>query len=196
MSKRVERTSPAVQVRLDVRHPASTTGVSVDYDEIYEHLRGRFGTEVVLEHVQSDLTDPKKPIVFDPPQILIRPDTIAEVSAFIRDDDGLQMGSLMCVSSLDRGDVLSVVYHTHSMGLRHRAAMRVDVVRSDPVVPTVEQIWPTANWHEREAHDLMGIVFEGHSDLRTLILPEGWEGHPLRKDYKVQEYYRGMRVPY
>ena len=65
-----------------------------------------------------------------------------------------------------------------------------------PEVPTVSTIWRTADWHEREAYDLMGIRFTGHPDLRRLFLPEDWQGHPLRKEYNEQEEYHGVKVRY
>ena len=65
-----------------------------------------------------------------------------------------------------------------------------------PQVPTVSHIWKTADWHEREAFDLMGIQFSNHPDLRRILLPEDWEGHPLRQDYQAQEYYHGIQVKY
>jgi NADH-quinone oxidoreductase subunit C len=65
-----------------------------------------------------------------------------------------------------------------------------------PQIPTVSSIWKTADWHEREAFDLMGIEFVGHPDLRRILLPEDWVGHPLRKDYQVQDYYHGIQVKY
>ncbi|MYF99827.1 NADH-quinone oxidoreductase subunit C, partial [Candidatus Poribacteria bacterium] len=63
-------------------------------------------------------------------------------------------------------------------------------------IPTVSHIWKTADWHERETYDLYGILFEGHTDLRRILLPDDWEGFPLRKDYQEPDFYRGMRVPY
>jgi NADH-quinone oxidoreductase subunit C len=79
---------------------------------------------------------------------------------------------------------------------RHKVVLKTLVPKEDPHLPTVEHIWKTAQWHEREAYDLYGIIFENHSDLRRILLPDDWEGYPLRKDYQEPEFYRGMRVPY
>jgi len=68
------------------------------------------------------------------------------------------------------------------------------VKKDAPEIPSVAEIWRTANWHEREAWDLFGIVFTGHPDLKRILLPDDWEGHPLRKDYKTQETYQGITI--
>ena len=73
---------------------------------------------------------------------------------------------------------------------------KTEVPRDAATVPTVSAIWPTANWHEREAYDMVGITFAGHPDHRRILLPEDYPGHPLRKDFKVPEFYQGMKVPY
>ena len=153
--------------------------------EIHEKLKERF-QEKILEFKDGVLN----------PWIRIEPGVIADVARFLRDDPVLAFGSLMCLSGVDwpQKGKLEVVYHLCSMTHHHRIVLKVEVPREDPRVPSVEKVWPTANWHEREAYDLLGIIFEGHSDLRRILLPEDWEGHPLRKDYKVQEYYHGIRV--
>jgi len=74
--------------------------------------------------------------------------------------------------------------------------LKVVLPRENPEVDSVSQVWRTADWHEREAFDMFGIKFNGHPDLRRLLLPADWEGHPLRKDYKHQEYYRDVKVEY
>jgi NADH-quinone oxidoreductase subunit C len=163
---------------------------------MHARLLGEFGAETIQRFLETDLSDAKNVHVCDPPQVLVTPALIRDVARFCRDDDVLAFDSLMCLSALDRGDSLSVVYHLHSTAHRHKLALRVDVSRIEPVVPTVEDVWATAQWHEREAYDLMGIRFDGHSDLRRILLPDDWQGHPLRKDYRVQEFYRGMKVPY
>ena len=130
------------------------------------------------------------------PTIKISPSHILEVAKFLRDDDDTQFDFLSCLSGVDLKGKLAVVYHLYSMVKRHKITIRVEVPTENPSVPSVESIWRTANWHEREAFDLFGISFTGHPDLRRILLPYDWEGHPLRKDYQVPEYYNGMKVPY
>jgi len=81
-----------------------------------------------------------------------------------------------------------VNYHLLSLDRRERLRLKLRVAGNDPTVPSVTSIWPTANWHERENFDLFGIHFEGHPDLRRILMPDDWEGHPLRKDYPVEGY--------
>ena len=105
----------------------------------------------------------------------------------------------MCLSGVDLGakeEYLSVVYHLYAMQHRHNVVLKAPVPKTDAHLPSVSHIWKTADWHEREAYDLYGILFEGHTDLRRILLPDDWEGYPLRKDYKEPDFYRGMRVPY
>jgi NADH-quinone oxidoreductase subunit C len=103
----------------------------------------------------------------------------------------------MCLSGVDQGkETLGVVYHLSSMTHLHKITIRTDVPASGPRVPTVSDIWPTANWHEREAWDLFGIHFMNHPDPRRILLPDDYPGHPLRKDFKVPEFFNGMKVPY
>jgi len=103
----------------------------------------------------------------------------------------------MCLSGIDDGAKLGVVYNLHSMVHNHKITLKVELEdRETPRVPTVATLFGTADWHEREAYDMIGIVFEGHPDLRRILCPDDWEGYPLRKDYKVQQTYRGLTVPY
>jgi len=154
--------------------------------EIFESLKTRFG-DAILE-LKADLTSPS---------IKISPTVTPDVARFLRDDEQMQFDFLSSLSGVDlREGKLAVVYHLASMTRRHTIALRVEVTAESPQVPSVESIWKTANWHEREAFDLIGIVFTGHPDLRRILLPYDWEGHPLRKDYQVPEFYNGMKVPY
>jgi len=130
------------------------------------------------------------------PTIKVSPNHILEVAKFLRDDDDTQFDYLSCLSGVDLKGKLAVVYQLFSMVKRHKITIRVEVPTESPTVPSVESIWRTANWHEREAFDLFGITFAGHPDLRRILLPYDWDGHPLRKDYQVPEFYNGMKVPY
>lgn len=131
------------------------------------------------------------------PFLKISAGLITAVGGFLREDPGLQFDYLMCLSGVDYGKgMLGVVYHLYSMTHRHRLTVKVDVPADKPELDSVSGIWPSANWHEREAFDMYGIVFNGHPDLRRILLPEDYPGHPLRKDFKVPEFYQGMKVPY
>ena len=131
------------------------------------------------------------------PSVKVAPAKFREVALALRGDPDLKFDYLMCLSGVDLGkDTLGVVYHLSSMEHRHKLTVRVDVPAAEPLVPTVSDIWQTANWHEREAYDLVGVVFANHPDLRRILLPEDYPGHPLRKDFKVPEFYNGMKVPY
>ena len=89
---------------------------------------------------------------------------------------------------------MEVVYHLYSYTHRHKFVLKVQLPREDPSVPTVEGVWGVAKWQERESYDFYGIQFTGHSDLRRILLPDDWEGHPLRKDWVDPEYYHGLHV--
>ena len=150
--------------------------------EIYDRLKAKFADRVL------DLTQNVDPF------IRVRADAIAEIGLYLRDDEAMGFESLMCLSGVDYPEHLTLVYHLFSTSRRHKITLKADVGRDGPRVPTVEGIWRVANWHERETYDMFGIVFDGHSDLRRILCPDDWEGWPLRKDYQVQEYYRGIRV--
>lgn len=155
--------------------------------EIYDILKPQFG-DAILE--------PKLEGVIDP-FVKVSPEKVKEVALFTRDDQRLQFDLLMCLSGVDyTGGKLGVVYHLNSTKLNQKIVLKVDLTVENPHVQSVESVWKTANWHEREAFDLFGIIFDGHPDLRRILLPDDWEGHPLRKDYQVPEYYNGMKVPY
>lgn len=153
-------------------------------EEIHNRLKAAFGEQIV--DFRGDVLDP---------YIKVTPEAIREVATFLKNHEDLLFDSLMCLSGVDYPpDRMMVVYHLYSIIHRHRIVIKVDLPRDNPHLPTVETVWGGANWHERETYDLLGIVFDGHSDLRRILLPDDWEGYPLRKDYTVQEYYRGMKV--
>ncbi len=158
-------------------------------EEIYEVLTKQFG-EAILGFDAELAGDPN---------IHIAPSAIADVCQYLAETDTLAFDSLMCLSGVDlsaKDEDFAIVYHIYAMQHRHSVVLKTAVSKTDPRLSSVSHIWKTADWHEREAYDLYGILFEGHSDLRRILLPDDWEGYPLRKDYTEPEFYRGMRVPY
>jgi NADH-quinone oxidoreductase subunit C len=106
---------------------------------------------------------------------------------------------LSCLTALDNGPqpaTMEVIYNLYSIPFNHHLALKVVLPRENPIVDSVTAIWRTADWHEREAFDMFGIKFNGHPDLRRILMPADWEGHPLRKDYKHQETYRDIKIEY
>ena len=132
------------------------------------------------------------------PWAVVAPEAIAEVAASCKADPDLAFDNLMCLSAVDyikeTPPRMEVVYHLFSYKHRHVFVLKVMLPREGPALPTVEGVWGVANWHEREAFDLFGIVFTGHSDMRRILLPDDWEGHPLRKDWVDPDFYNGMHV--
>ncbi|MBI3922040.1 MAG: NADH-quinone oxidoreductase subunit C [Armatimonadetes bacterium] len=118
--------------------------------------------------------------------VYIGPEQTLETCRQLRDDPELRFNFLSCLTSLDRKEHFEVAYNLRSLDLKHEFCLRIKLPRNDPRVASVTSLWKGANWHEREAFDLMGIYFEGHPDLRRILLPDDWEGYPLRKDY---QYY-------
>jgi NADH-quinone oxidoreductase subunit C len=128
------------------------------------------------------------------PYFYVEPAAIVDVSAHLRDEAEFRFEILSDLTALDlpKENSLQVVYHLYSYTHKHQAVLKVNLPREDPHVPTVEGVWKAANWFEREVFDLFGVTFDGHSDLRRILLPEDWVGYPLRKDYVEQEEYDGI----
>ena len=152
-------------------------------EEITALLAERFG-EAVVER-KLDGTNP---------WIAVAPGRILEICLFLRDDPRLAMDHLELLGGVDYKDRIEVVYIMYSMSQRHRITLKCRLPREDPRIASVESVWPVANWHEREAYDMFGIVYAGQSDLRRILCPDDWEGYPLRKDYKYPTRYRDMPV--
>ncbi len=149
------------------------------------------------------------------PWLAVRTERIAEVLRACRDDPELAFDLLISISAVDfpervekrkkpqeeGGGVEEVtipgrfelVYHLLSTTKNHRLTLKAALPHEEaPVCPTVCRVYPAAEWHEREAYDLMGIRFEGHPDLRRILCCEDWVGHPLRKDYVFPKEYHGI----
>ncbi len=172
-------------------------------EEIFEILKEKFGDDIISIDTETPVDN----------IISVNPAKVDEICLFLRDNEDLQFDALMNLSGVDdangekvqdedgleeiKGGTLSVYYHLHSTTLKHKVVLRASAERENPVVKTVVKVWKSANWHEREAYDMFGIKFDGHPDLRRILMPYDWpEIYPLRKDYKSPEYYNGMKIPY
>ncbi len=129
------------------------------------------------------------------PYIVVRPDAIEDLAFFCRDDSRLRFDLLSAITGVDYPDrkVIEVIYCLDSTVHKHWLIVKVALDRENPRIATVENVWRTADWHERETFDLLGVVFEGHHNLIRILCAEDWEGHPLRKDYVMPETYRGVK---
>ncbi|MDQ1653168.1 MAG: NADH-quinone oxidoreductase subunit, partial [Cryptosporangiaceae bacterium] len=132
----------------------------------------------------------------------IRPERIADVCQLMRDDPSLRFELLSSVSGVDYlgGDArrLHAVYQLTSLTFRRRIRLEAAVPEDDPHLPSVTAVYPTADWQEREAYDMFGIVFDGHPNLTRILMPDDWEGLPQRKDYPlggVPVEYKGAEIP-
>jgi NADH-quinone oxidoreductase subunit C len=127
-----------------------------------------------------------------PETVQVAASALGDVCAFCKADEALDLQALSCLTGVDYQDRIELVYHLTSYRRRHELVLKVRLDRAEPRAPTVEGIWKTADWHERECFDLLGVTFEGHPDLRRLLLPDDWVGHPLRKDYVAPTEYHGI----
>jgi NADH-quinone oxidoreductase subunit C len=171
-------------------------------NDIASTLQQKFGAQV--KSTKLDAIDPF---------VVVDPADLPAVCRFLRDDPRLRFELLLNISGVDYLEPdpkkapkagfephLEVVYHLMSFTHRHRFTLKLimprwknDKTGDLPEVPSVADIWRTADWHEREVYDLCGVRFTGHPDLTRILLAEDWEGHPLRKDYEFPLEYHGTR---
>ncbi len=134
--------------------------------------------------------------------IHLRREHLVTTAQHLRDDTGLRFEVCSSVSGVhypeDTGRELHAAYHLLSMTHNRRIRLEVSVPDSDPHIPSVVAVYPTADWHEREAFDFFGIVFDGHPSLTRILMPDDWPGHPQRKDYPlggIPVEYKGATIP-
>jgi NADH-quinone oxidoreductase subunit C len=172
----------------------------MNIEEIHQRLVARFGD--AIRELKTGVKDP---------WIEVAPEAIALVSEFLRTEPELRFEALNDLTGSDWLETdpkkktpcdphVEVVYHLYSYSLKHWCKLKVKtarwkdgVVGELPEVPSVSLVWGIADWHEREAFDLVGIHFTNHPNLRRILCPEDWEGHPLRKDYEFPLEYHGVR---
>jgi NADH-quinone oxidoreductase subunit C len=137
--------------------------------------------------------DPKKKWVGDS-WLIIPVEKWRQACQLIRDDSELAFDYLRSLSGVDRPDdqKIDIVIHLLSYKHRHTLVMKTILDRENPQIDSLAEIWPAANWYEREVFDLFGVEVNNHPDLRRLLMPSDWVGHPLRKDYQAPESYNGI----
>ncbi len=169
---------------------------------LFDRLKQKFGDKISGANLQA----------IDP-WIEVLPGGLVEVCRYLKSEPDLRFDMLNCITGVDYFEPdpkkaakapfephLEVVYHLSSISKKHSLVIKVKLPRwkNDqqgelPEVPTVSGVWSTANWHEREVYDLSGVNFVGHPDLRRILCPEDWVGHPLRRDYEQPLEYHGIR---
>jgi len=164
----------------------------MNFDEITDLLRNKFGDGVIKAIENNGLQA----------ALQIDPELIVQVCEELRDNNNTWFDFLSCLSGVDHGlekNKFEIVYHLASIPHKQQMVLKTikDYDRNSATLPSfnsVSEVWRTAEWHEREAFDLFGIYFEGHPDLRRILLPDDWEGYPLRKDYQAAEEYKGIKI--
>lgn len=164
------------------------------FAELKSLLIEQFGEAIVLHEDAAAMQ----------PSLTVPVGKIAEICQFLHQSPETYFDLLECLTAIDNGlekDTMEVIYHLYSIPYGHALVLKTVCPRNAepgtlPEVPTVSHVWRTADWHEREAYDLLGIRFTGHPDLRRILLPADWQGYPLRKDYQEQELYHGLKVKY
>ncbi len=165
----------------------------MSFDDIKSLLINKFGADVVVGEETTGLQ----------PALLIAPNQIIDVCLELRNNPKTYFDFLACLTGIDYGveaGSFGVVYHLSSLPYQLQLTLKIskqhDRATGEPVFKSINSVYKTAEWHEREAYDLVGIFFEGHPDLRRILLPDDWEGYPLRKDYQTAEYYKGIKIDY
>jgi len=164
----------------------------MSFEGIKTLLATKFGTDVIVGEETSGLQS----------AFLIDAGRIADVCLELRNNPETYFDFLSSLSGVDYGvevGKFGVVYHLASIPYKTQLTLKVSKENnreeSDlPSFPSIVSVYRSADWHEREAYDMLGIFFEGHPDLRRILMPDDWEGFPLRKDYKNAEYYKGIKI--
>ena len=153
-------------------------------DDLSAHCRA------TLDRAVEVLTpwEPEPGVLGDLPQVKISASNIVDACLACRDDGELDCRMLLCLACVDYEERFELVYFLQSLVHERTLVLKADVPYDSPALPTVTSIWPAADWYEREAYDLFGVVFEGHPDPSPLLLYPEFEGFPGRKEYPFNEY--------
>ena len=175
------------------------------FDEVVDAIRealGEPGSDVA--EAFPEISGAIERVVVDRGELTlhIKPERIAEVCQMIRDDPALRFELCSSVSGVDYLGAdprrLHVIYQLTSLTYRRLIRLEAAVSAEEPHLPSVTSVYPTADWQEREAYDMFGVIFDGHPNLTRILMPDDWEGHPQRKDYPlggVPVEYKGAQIP-
>ena len=124
----------------------------------------------------------------DIPAVTVKPENIVDVCRIVKEHPSLSFKLLLCLAGVDYKEYFQIVYVLLSLEHEHKLVIKTNVPYDDPHLPSVTSVWRGADWYEREAHDLFGVEFDGHPNLTPLILYEGYEGYPGRKEHPFHDY--------
>ncbi len=132
--------------------------------------------------------EPQPEATYDIPAVRVKPEDIVNVCRTLKEEPRLSFKLLLCLAGVDYREHFQIVYVLLSLEHEHKLVVKTNVPQDNPHLPTVTSVWRGADWYEREAHDLFGVVFDGHPNLKPLILYEGFEGYPGRKEHPFHDY--------
>ncbi|MDH5476289.1 MAG: NADH-quinone oxidoreductase subunit C [Cyclobacteriaceae bacterium] len=159
-------------------------------EEIQNILKSSIDDNLIIEADESS----------SPPTIVVQKENLLAIASLLYKHEQLYFDMLSCITGIDNGaesESMEVIYNFFSIPFERSLMVKVILEREGKLeVPSLVEIWKTADWQEREVYDLFGIHFRNHPDMRRILMPADWEGHPLRKDYEDPEKYRGMNVIY
>ena len=179
---RLGLTPTDLQLRdIQVRRPEEWVELTPETSAEYALLSQHFADDIIASRLfRGERT------------IVVKPGSIVAICKALRDSPETNYNYLSDIVGLDRLDFMDdsedrfeVIYNLYSLGTFQRFRLKARVSEDDPAIDTVEGVWPNANWGEREVYDMLGITFRNHSDLRRILMPDDWVGHPLRKDFPL-----------
>lgn len=154
------------------------------------------GLIALIRQVEAEFTEVANSTPFG---VIIKAESLLAVCELLHRNPTAYFDMLSCITGIDNGadaGTMEVIYHVYSISLNQSLALKVILPRENPEVESVNAIWKSANWLEREVYDMFGIHFKNHPDLRRILMPADWKGFPLRKDYQHEEYYRNIKIDY
>lgn len=179
---RLGLTPSDLQLReIQVKRPADWVELTDENSPELKHLKQQYGNDIISSRLFRDEKT-----------ITVKKENIVKILQLLRDNTETNYNYLSDITCVDRLEIMEdgedrfeIVYNIYSLATFNRFRIKARVSESDAAIDTVESVWPNANWCEREVYDMFGIVFNNHSDLRRILMPDDWIGHPLRKDFPI-----------